>query len=171
VHVAKLHGIVAVDVTARKRSLRAATMILAATSAALVLGGCRPYHMYRGPARSAARLSRVTHSRYVTLMDIDGKDTGLSKQFMILPGEHSFAVNVYRPSPGDSRNKPSRVYVCGCILELTTAAARHYHVEAGELDDGAWGAWVLIDSGASAKQSWAEVKHGEPPHCRCEAPQ
>lgn len=168
-HGAKRHG-VGTDVTTLKRRLRAAAKLLTATSAVLVLGGCRPYHMYGGRLQSAAQLSRVTHSRYVTLMDIDGKDTGLSKQFMILPGEHSIAVSVYRPSPGDSRSKPSRVYVCGCSLELTTAAARHYHVEAGELDGGAWGAWVLIDSDGSAKRSWAEVKHGEPPHCRCETP-
>jgi hypothetical protein len=109
-----------------------------AVALAVVLGlaGCRPYHMYRGEHRPASQLSRITYWGHVKLMDIDGEDTGLSKEFLILPGEHSIWVAVYRAS--------GLVDAGSCILRLTTEANEHYYIGGGKLQSGKWGAWALV---------------------------
>jgi hypothetical protein len=144
--------------------------ILAAV--ALAAGACNPYHMYAGPEVPVHDLSTVTKSRYIRLMTIDGRDTGISQEFKLRPGEHTVHLEVYEPTGsavtgnrGSGRGgSKTRRYVCSCTLSLQTEAGVSYHLQGGRVDAG-WGAWVTQSARSDAE--WPDVRGLDPPHCFC----
>jgi len=137
------------------------------------VGGCSAYHMYEGPQRAMNEVSTVTQTQLVTLMTIDGGDTGVSKEFKLAPGEHAISVAVYKRRGSSestirttsSKGDHSRTYICTCEIKLRTEVGRRYHVQGGPMGDVA-GAWVT-DSQEHHNQPWTAVAAFDPPHCRC----
>ena len=152
------------------RHLRRFTLVLVALVLLLPMSSCRPYHMYEGDRLSRAEISAIRQSRSVLLLEIDGGDTGLSNQFRLLPGKHTFLVQIYRleqiPSAyADRRAKEAREPVCTCQLQLDTWAGSTYLFDAKGLPEDVWIAWAQRIQEEGAPQPDPESL----PHCACSA--
>jgi hypothetical protein len=126
--------------------------------------------MYEGNHRSGAETSTIRQSRSVLLLEIDGGDTGLSNQFRLLPGEHTFLVQIYRlgqiPSAYAYRPaKEAREPVCACQLQLDTWAGSTYFFDAKELPENVWIAWAQRTQEEGAPKPDPESL----PNCTCSA--
>ena len=129
---------------------------------------CRPYHMYQGQHRTPDQISIIRQAKTVLLLEIDGGDTGLSNQFRLLPGPHTFVVQIRRISAVGSAStgrppKEARLPICSCQIQLDTWAGAQYLVDSREHSENVWIAWV----GSADKGGKDAADPERLPHCTC----
>lgn len=101
-------------------------------------------------------------------MSIDGGDTGVSRQFRVLPGEHTLSVQIYRIGKIMSAYpqrpaKEIRIPVCMCQFELDTWAGATYLVDSREL---AGDVWIAFARSTNVGRE-IEPDPENLPHCTC----
>jgi hypothetical protein len=147
------------------------------TVAAVLPLSCRPYRMPGAEALTQSAVATITQSPSVVALEIDGNDTGLSRQFEIGPGTHTIQAEAYRggkrrrhvatPSGRKRAGKVRGVrgdYVGTCTLELTTERGGHYHLQSGQMAN-AWGIWITE---TEHPIPWPTAQEHHVPRCECQ---
>jgi len=101
-------------------------------------------------------------------MSIDGGDTGLSREFRLLPGPHAIAVQIYRMEdvplgPSGQRQQKIKGPGCVCQLRLETQPGVKYVVDSREVGENGWIAWIGPSDTANQQDDEPESL----PHCTC----